>query len=317
MLDPAVVVEGVPHVTMLNTGDKPWVESMNEWLQGKILTEEAARYIRNFLCVNRMRSRDRDDDVDCRSDDIISDEELELSKEELTEALETRIGGKQPGQKTRDIDNHMEPEELSHFENSSSAIGLAQAVWGAELTGGDQKAPRFPKLPKCLTTVFKAARDSQRMDPWSGKFQAETRKASLEVRALPKMAEADAWLAKVKAEVNGEQFDVINQVVQRVLVEEREKMHPREHTSDPLLHLMHGRPGVGKSHVLKELREFFEEVMKWTIGVEFNIVALQAVMATALGGETLHHVAGINPFASEGKSSYEQHMSSVRLSQRH
>ena len=134
---------------------------------------------------------------------------------------------------------------------------------------------------------------------------------------LAKTAEADAWLAKVKQEVNAEQFDVINKIVDRIMLEEREMLTPGDNTSDPLLHLMHGRPGVGKSHVLKELRQFFEEVMKWTIGVEFNIVALQAVMATALGGETLHHVAGINPFANGAKSSYEQHQSSERLSKRH
>ena len=58
--------------------------------------------------------------------------------------------------------------------------------------------------------------------------------------------------------------------------------------------------------------------MKWTIGVEFNIVALQAVMATALGGETLHHVAGIHPFiSSEGKTSSEKHQSSENLAKRH
>ena len=96
--------------------------------------------------------------------------------------------------------------------------------------------------------------------------------------------------------------------MERVLFEERETDSQPEHMSDPLMHLMHGRPGVGKSHVLKEIRKFFEQIMKWTIGVEFNIVALQAVMATALGGETLHHVAGINPFISnEGKTSSEKH----------
>ena len=220
VLDPAIATEGVPHVTGLHTGDKPWVESMNEWLEGNIMTEESARYIRNFLCVNRMRSRDKDDDADCRSDDLISDEELELSMEELAEALETRIGGKQPGQKN-DIDDNEDPEELTHFENSRSAIDLAQAVWAAELTGEDKEAHRFPKLPKCTETVFKAARDSQRMDPWSCKFEAETRKPSLGVRVLAKTAEADAWLAKVKQEVNAEQFDVINKIVDRVMLEER------------------------------------------------------------------------------------------------
>eukprot|EP00959_Pyramimonas_sp_CCMP1952_P236643 4945551-Pyramimonas_sp.AAC.1 len=33
--------------------------------------------------------------------------------------------------------------------------------------------------------------------------------------------------------------------------------------------------------------------MKWTIGVNFQITALQAVMAQLLGGDTIHHACGI------------------------
>jgi hypothetical protein len=68
------------------------------------------------------------------------------------------------------------------------------------------------------------------MDPWSCKFEAETRKPSLGVRVLAKTAEADAWLAKVKQEVNAEQFDVINKIVDRVMLEEREMLTPGDNT---------------------------------------------------------------------------------------
>eukprot|EP00959_Pyramimonas_sp_CCMP1952_P200760 4199184-Pyramimonas_sp.AAC.1 len=57
---------------------------------------------------------------------------------------------------------------------------------------------------------------------------------------------------------------------------------------------MHGGPGTGKSHVLRILRkELFENIMKWTIGVHFQITAFQAVMAQLLGGDTMHHACGI------------------------
>ena len=46
---------------------------------------------------------------------------------------------------------------------------------------------------------------------------------------------------------------------------------------------MHGGPGVGKSHVLKLLRELFEEVLGWNMGLEYQMAALQAVMADLLG----------------------------------
>ena len=39
-----------------------------------------------------MRPRD-DEDNDARSDDLVSDEELEVSRNILKEALQTRVGG--------------------------------------------------------------------------------------------------------------------------------------------------------------------------------------------------------------------------------
>ena len=68
---------------------------------------------------------------------------------------------------------------------------------------------------------------------------------------------------------------------------------------------MHGGPGTGKTHVIKILKEeLFGKVLKWNIGVEFQIVALQAVMADLLGGDTIHHALnidiGTNP-SNDGK----------------
>ena len=43
---------------------------------------------------------------------------------------------------------------------------------------------------------------------------------------------------------------------------------------------MHGGPGTGKTHVINIIKEeLFGHVLKFYIGVEFQIVALQAVMA--------------------------------------
>ena len=56
---------------------------------------------------------------------------------------------------------------------------------------------------------------------------------------------------------------------------------------------MHGGPGVGKSEVIKLLRELFVTVLHWNMGVDFQMAALQAVMAEQLGGDTLHHSCGI------------------------
>eukprot|EP00959_Pyramimonas_sp_CCMP1952_P198763 4157279-Pyramimonas_sp.AAC.1 len=62
---------------------------------------------------------------------------------------------------------------------------------------------------------------------------------------------------------------------------------------EPLQWCMHGGPATGKSHVLRIIRrEKSEGLMKWTIGVHFQIAALQAVMAQLLGSDTIHHACG-------------------------
>ena len=66
---------------------------------------------------------------------------------------------------------------------------------------------------------------------------------------------------------------------------------------EPLRWLMRGCPGAGKSHVIQILKErFFKDVLHWDLGIQFQIVALQAVMAELLVGDTLHHVCGTPAF---------------------
>ena len=67
------------------------------------------------------------------------------------------------------------------------------------------------------------------------------------------------------------------------------------HVDIPLLRLIHGLPGSGKSKLLLWIKEYFEEVWKWEINNQFAIVAPQNSMADNVGGTTLHSFGGI-PF---------------------
>ena len=71
--------------------------------------------------------------------------------------------------------------------------------------------------------------------------------------------------------------------------------------AEPLRWLMHRGPGTGKSHVIKVIKDrFFKGLLGYDIGVEFQIVVLQAVMAEILGGDTIHHACGIPAFRRRG-----------------
>jgi len=55
-------------------------------------------------------------------------------------------------------------------------------------------------------------------------------------------------------------------------------------TTDPLLWLLHGPPGTGKSHVLGFIRELFD-MIGYTYGLDYEVAAFQAVNAADLGGK--------------------------------
>ena len=75
-----------------------------------------------------------------------------------------------------------------------------------------------------------------------------------------KMAAAN-WLAELLKEEeppNAEQESILRHVIDQVLAEEADLACE---TSEPLIELVHGEPGTGKSKVLKWIVRFFTEVM--------------------------------------------------------
>ena len=63
----------------------------------------------------------------------------------------------------------------------------------------------------------------------------------------------------------------------------------------PLLRLVHGLPGSGKSELLLWIKNYFEEVWMWEANNQFAITAPLNSMADNVGGSTLHSFGAI-PF---------------------
>ena len=72
----------------------------------------------------------------------------------------------------------------------------------------------------------------------------------------------EAWLNEVgenalKPEwrANEKQKEIINKVTRRVIEQERSLHNPLQKRGEPLLWLLHGGPGAGKSHVIRMIKE--------------------------------------------------------------
>ena len=92
-------------------------------------------------------------------------------------------------------------------------------------------------------------------------------------------------------------MEVLDVICKRMCVELQEEASDIP-MSDPLLWLVHGSPGTGKSEVLRLIKKLFLEVCGWQMGLDYQMVAIQAVMAQLWGGDTIHHACGINPFGA-------------------
>ena len=105
------------------------------------------------------------------------------------------------------------------------------------------------------------------------------------------------WLRSPRAQenTNAEQHRFLGLVVDRLLVEHNliSAEDANKYCREPMLHLLHGPPGTGKSHCLLFLREIFN-LLEYKQGIDYEVVAFQAVNASALAGKTIHHACGFN-----------------------
>ena len=103
---------------------------------------------------------------------------------------------------------------------------------------------------------------------------------------------ADVFEDPTSLTPNAEQRRLLDLVHERRLVEflvENDEAVPENSTCrDPLLRLIHGLPGSGKTQILLWLRSYFEEVWSWTLGTQFIFLAPLNSMASNIQGATVH-----------------------------
>ena len=135
------------------------------------------------------------------------------------------------------------------------------------------------------------------------------REAAISQRKQAAREDVQEWLAALKTRpghdgrlfVNEKQFEAVEQVAHRVVEELPSRQGCVPKASPPLRWVVHGGPGTGKSHVIKTIKtERWENLLTWNIEDEFQIVALQAVMADVLQGGAIHPALNL-PVFGRGK----------------
>ena len=275
---------------------------MTQWLDGNIISEESKRYVSNFISIHRLRPGNNDEDAMANSDDMVEDEDVCVTKDMLDNVLETRIGGK--ATKNNDLDVMGD----GHHMNSSEAVELGRDIWWKEgCTSGDTTQPTYSfdeaEVKKSLQNA-KTSRNKE--NKFVTHFSAETRTEREAVMSKRKQAtkeDVTEWLDALQNRkrgdgrmfVNADQFAAVDEVAQQVRRELPGRDGCTPLPSEPLRWVVHGGPGTGKSHVVRDVikHELFDQILHWHQGLDYQVIALQAVMADLLKGDTIHHACGI------------------------
>ena len=115
--------------------------------------------------------------------------------------------------------------------------------------------------------------------------------------AEPRSASAEPCSASAEprsaCKPTAEQLKFLRAVVDRCLTESQEEQ-AESCRSEPLRAVFHGVPGAGKTQTLKWLRAFFEDLCGWQHQQEFVYLAPQNTQAALIAGMTLHSFANIH-----------------------
>ena len=91
----------------------------------------------------------------------------------------------------------------------------------------------------------------------------------------------------------------MERVAKQVCAEIRAKPEEHPQSLQRVRWSMHGGLGTGKLHVITIIKpELFEQLLKYKMGVCFHSVALLAVMADVLSGDTIHHALNVQVYAN-------------------
>ncbi len=117
--------------------------------------------------MHRLRPGDfEEEEAAANPDDLLSDEDLHVTKDDLDDVLETRIGGK-----SRQLDED-ELQGDGHHINSTEAIGLGRDIWSnVQSAGGSVTQPAYTCDEEKVKASLKAAKSSRGKE---NKFAAQS-----------------------------------------------------------------------------------------------------------------------------------------------
>ena len=319
-----------------------WMSGMKSWreaLRARVFrsgfpTEEAKRNVLNFCFVYCLpRSMQLQEGLAENSDnEDIKDEAVAFDEDDLLAATLTHVKGSGKRQEEEDIEGNgaqldQEDEDNARglnaklYDLTMEMLHISDKIWASadNSDGGDLAMQRIHQAMMEAKSVQdhiqakKAAQASRNKAPASSasgkRGQLIVGEPSVKQQEPVTVDKLRQWLEsdRVRRGTNAKQHEFLELVLDRILVEAG-LLPPEEssrQTNDPLVWLLHGPPGTGKSHVLGFVRELFA-LIGYVYGLDYEVMAYQAVNAADLQGKTIHGAFGFDISVSAGKPVSEE-----------
>ena len=322
--DPLDATPAVPYI-----GDF-WAAGVQSWRQALLRraltfefpTEEVKRFVLNFCFVYFLpRSLQAQEGLEPNSDNEgLEDVPVAFDDDDLLEATLTHVRGKRKREALDDglpeldeADVNAGADGTKLYELTMQMFHISASLWLGEGRGAGRNAAAGETRAKmerassavrdheaALRAAVASARPKSAEAGLDGGELVGSRSTapSAAVKERVTLSKLRGWLdcEEVRRGTNSKQREFLELVVDRVAVELG--VLPAERSvrksEDPLVWLLHGPPGTGKSHVLHFLRKLLDEVLGYVYGLDYEVAAFQTVNAMDLGGKTIHSAFGFH-----------------------
>ncbi len=251
----------------------------------------AARGIRSFMltCLAEGRGGDDEDEKDRRKGaDLLCHLSLEAVHAALTLRTRTTKEEEQSQTERLVIRTAQQAARLSQLSGTRSSSG--QVTVENSISRLHREVPPHPSAQEEIPDLTMAASmDVSFVNEWEARYDTWYEKVYISADTHTPTPKQQHVLQTLHDRMVKEHYEILQEDYAEVWRSKPDDVQVEE----PLLRLIHGLPGSGKSQLLLWHKEYFEEVWQWELNNQFAIVAPQNAMADNVGGGTMHSFGGI------------------------
>lgn len=313
-----------------------WTTAWSDYVRGNVVSKSSERFIQRFL-LNTIASAGRSaNDVESEADASEDDPDVpplripSMNFHDLLKIAEQLVEQKDGeghaagtvGQKL----NKAVSKKLQRSLEYEQSHRIGEQVWKTDpLLSAvcDRGTPGNMHEDTWEDHVAALAAPSDRKDAFEAPFEEMRSAAASFVRrdaarnldnVLQSILQGTANAAGAVVSPNAQQAAFLQHFVRRMKFEvlEMQLVSVNGAEGEPMLDLIHGLPGTGKSAIISWMRRLLEDGLGWEHGVQFVCLAFQNAMAAQISGFTVHHWSGIPARNESGAGTGDRHKQSMK-----